>query len=78
MNTTTTKATATKVLETTIEELMAEAEVILKNLNQNPDLHPDRINAMDRIGRLSGAAKKLQTAARIIVEANRIMSTISY
>ena len=75
---TTTKAAATAVLDETINELTGEAEAIMRNLTQNPDLHPDRIEAMDRVGRLAGAAKKLRTAAKIIGEANRIIATISY
>lgn len=79
-------------LKTQITELMSEAETIVRNLTLNPDLVPDRIEALDRVGRLAGAAKKLRKATvilseashkhwkadRIIGEAERILSTVSY
>lgn len=90
MNTTT--DTTVELLEVQITELMAEAEQIVKNLVNNADIVPDRIEAMDRVGRLSGAAKKMRKAKqifteakhkhwkahRILEEANRILSTVSY
>lgn len=81
-----------ELLTLKINELMLEAEAIVRNLTVNPDLVPDRIEALDRVGRLAGAAKKYRKAKailseakhkhwkadRIIGEAERILSTVSY
>lgn len=88
----TTATMQTEVLTLQINELMAEAEAIIRNLTKNPDLVPDRLLAMDRVGRLSGAALKFRKARtilseashkhwkadRIVEEGKRILSTVSY
>lgn len=92
MSTTKTTDVQTEVLTNQINDLMAEAEVIIRNMNENPDLVPDRLLAMDRVGRLAGAALKFRKARtilseashkhwkadRIVEEGNRILSTVSY
>lgn len=71
-------ADMTQRLTEEIKALVDEADHITKNLSTFEATTEQRLELMDRVGRLSGTAIKLGKARRIMEEAAKIHATISY